>query len=474
MRNRQTLLRVLVASCALALGIVLTLGAATAQPNATGPRNIIVMIGDGRGFNHVAAADLYQAGQLGAQVYESFPVELACSTYSLSTKAATGMGYSPSATWADFDVARGTPTDSAAAGSALATGRKTLNAGISMVPLKGESDFANARAAETFMERAEKRGKSTGVVTTVELADATPAVHHSHVPERHDWTEISRQIIEDSRCDVAMGCGHPFYTPAGEPLPEAKRTELSYQCAGGRETWERLVAGKAGADADGDGTPDPWTFLEERADIQRLADGTPPERVYALVHSAEATQQTRPGDAKADPFVVPRNEDTPTLTEMCLGALNVLSQDPDGFVVMLEGGAIDSASHANQLGRMIEETIEFGQAVEAVVGWIEAHGGWEENLLVVTSDHETGYLTGPDSGNVDGGAPAWNPLVNNGKGKVPGAEWHSGGHSNNLVPFAARGVGCERFTEAAIGTDPHRGAYLDNTDIGRIIFEFLG
>jgi alkaline phosphatase len=474
MRNRQTLLRVLVASCALVLGVVLTLGAATAQPTVAGPRNIIVMIGDGRGFNHVAATDLYQAGKLGAQVYESFPVQLACSTYSLSTKAATGMGYSPAATWADFDVAFGTPTDSAAAGTALATGRKTFNGGISVVPAKGKGNLDGAKRAPTFMERAERRGKSTGVVTTVELADATPAVHAAHVTDRHDWTEISRQMIEDSRMDVVMGCGHPLYTATGEPVPAKSLTEDAYHCAGGKAVWQKLLAGKAGGDADGDGKPDPWKFIDGRDDFQRLAAGALPKRVFGIARSAAATQQTRAGDANADPFVVPKRQDVPTLSEMALGALNVLSQDPDGFVVMIEGGAIDDAAHVHRLGRMIEETIEFGEAVGAVVGWIEAHGGWQENLLVVTADHETGYLTGPGSGNVEGGAPVWNPLVSNGQGHVPGIEWHSGGHSNNLVPLAARGAGSERLSEAATRTDPRRGPYLDNTDIGRIIFEFLG
>ena len=92
----------------------------------------------------------------------------------------------------------------------------------------------------------------------------------------------------------------------------------------------------------------------------------------------------------------------PTLTEMSLAALNVLDNDPDGLYLMIEGGAVDWAAHANQSGRMIEEAIEFERAVEAVLDWVQTNSNWGETLLIVTGDHETGYLTGPDSGQFPG------------------------------------------------------------------------
>ena len=84
----------------------------------------------------------------------------------------------------------------------------------------------------------------------------------------------------------------------------------------------------------------------------------------------------------------------------------------------------------------------------------------------MTADHETGHLTGP------GSDPEYKPLVNNGQGKVPGCEWHSGGHTNALVPFA-RGAGGERFVLRATKQDPVRGAYLDNTDLAGVVFELM-
>jgi alkaline phosphatase len=72
---------------------------------------------------------------------------------------------------------------------------------------------------------------------------------------------------------------------------------------------------------------------------------------------------------------------------------------------------------------MVEEEIAFNRAVDAVVSWVEANSDWGETLVIVTSDHETGYLTGPGSGvNADG--PTWNPMVDNGVGVPPGMEFN--------------------------------------------------
>ncbi|MFZ5433090.1 MAG: alkaline phosphatase, partial [Calditrichota bacterium] len=139
-----------------------------------------------------------------------------------------------------------------------------------------------------------------------------------------------------------------------------------------------------------------------------------------------------------------------------------------GLFLMIEGGAIDWANHSNQAGRLIEEMTDFNYAVEAVIAWVEANSNWDETLLIVTGDHETGYLWGPESGE-----PAtWKPIVDNGAGNMPGAYYYSGVHTNSLVPFFAKGFGSERFTERAVKTDPHNGLYIDNTDIARVTFDY--
>jgi alkaline phosphatase len=78
-------------------------------------------------------------------------------------------------------------------------------------------------------------------------------------------------------------------------------------------------------------------------------------------------------------------------------------------------------------------------------------------LVIVTGDHETGYLTGATG--------VYGDVVNNGKGVMPTMTWNSTNHTNQLVPFFAKGAGAELLTNYANGSDPVKGAYLDNTEI---------
>jgi alkaline phosphatase len=103
---------------------------------------------------------------------------------------------------------------------------------------------------------------------------------------------------------------------------------------------------------------------------------------------------------------------------------------------------------------------------------VDRNGGWKDTLVVVTGDHECGYLTGPGSGLV-GGKPVWKPLVNNGKGNLPGMQWNSGSHTNALIPFYAKGKGAGLLRARARGIDPVRGRYLDNSDLAEVMLFLL-
>lgn len=460
-----------VLALAVALATALAAPARENAPDCRPPRNIVIMIGDGLGYGQVEATNLFEFGRLGCQSYESFPVQLAMSTYPL------GSGYDPERAWSDFDHVSTGATDSAAAATALATGYKTRGGCIGVVPAQsGEGDDAvtSYEAVENVLERAEKRGKATGVVTSVQFSHATPAGFVAHVPSRGDYELIARQMIEESALEVIMGCGHPEYGDDGQRRTEDPLPDDAYRYVGGAGIWGRLVAGEAGGDRDGDGAPDAWTLVDDRRAFVGLARGYAPGRVLGLARSGSTLQQERPGDPKAPPWTVPLNGNVPTLAEMVRAALNVLDDDPDGFALMIEGGAIDWAGHGNQLGRTIEEMIAFDEAVEAVTRWVSMNGGWGDTLVVVTADHETGYLTGPGSGPRAWRAPVWRPLVSYGAGRMPRVKWNKGGHTNSLVPFAANGAGASRFSARATSSDPVRGAYLDNTDVALVVFELLG
>jgi alkaline phosphatase len=461
-RRRATALVAVATLAVAAVAVVATAGAGKHVQRCAAPapkaKNIIVMISDGCGYNQVLAADYYHYGRTGKQIYQKFPVRVGMSTFSASKYLAPPVQghYDPALAWGDFAWVKTTPTDSASAATAMSTGFKNLDGTIGV-------DIFNA-PLYNISQYAETIGKSTGVISSVEWSHATPAGYVAHNVSRNNYTQIAAEMIDSSRTDVIMGAGSPLFDDNGAP-----KATPSYKYVG-QSTWDALVAGTAGGDANGDATADPWKLIQTEAQFAALTVGDTPVRVCGTAQVATTLQQSRTGagvTGKEDPYDVPLNTNVPDLATMSKGALNVLDNNAKGFFLMIEGGAIDWASHANQSGRVIEEEIDFNKAVEAVCRWVEKNSSWNETLLVVTGDHETGYLWGP------GSDPTWMPVVNNGKGNLPGMKWNSGDHTNSLIPFYAKGVGANMLNKAADQHDLVRGRYLDNTELGRIQFELL-
>jgi len=87
--------------------------------------------------------------------------------------------------------------------------------------------------------------------------------------------------------------------------------------------------------------------------------------------------------------------------------------------------------------------------------------------VVVTGDHETGYLWGP------GSDPTWQPLANNGSAALPGMQFYTANHTNSLIALYARGEGAPGFAARLAGQDPVRGSYVDNTRIAQVVFKLF-
>lgn len=446
----------------IATGIVAALvgTAATAsaapEDNPAIPENVIVFIGDGMGYNHIASTNLYETGQSryqvlsdaegrvrtlpgnAVQVYEDWAL-------TNMTTFQHGNSYDAEKAWTDFQYINGNVTDSAAAGTAMATGVKTTNGATGL-------DHEGNRV-ENLTERAIATGRAAGVVSSVPFSHATPASYVAHNADRNDYQGIATEML-DSDLDVVMGAGHPGFTDSGEPR---ETPSYDYISAG---DFARLQDGQAG-----------FSYLEEKADFEALAAGDGvPERVFGLAQVASTLQQGRAADGEETaPYDTPLNDNVPTLETMTAGALNVLEQDEDGLFLMVEGGAIDWTGHANDEVRNIEETQDFNASVEAAVEWVESEdtdATWDNTLIIVTADHETGYLAGA------GSDPGWTPMHGDAD-QVPELDWYSGNHTNQLVPVFAKGVGVETLYARATGTDPVRGAYLDNTDLANVLLDDL-
>jgi alkaline phosphatase len=327
---------------------------------------------------------------------------------------------------------------------------------------------------ENLVQLAKSMGKSAGVVTTVEFCHATPAGFVAHNVVRTNYSLIAAEMLFDSRCDVIMGCGDPMYDNDGLPV-KGKWNNSKYVIDSA--FWRQFIEGSGKQvkfdingvqrivkDADGDKTPDPWTVIRDLDDFRALQKGKTPKRVLGCPRIYETLQQgrtARNGETiDSAPFITPLVMTVPSLAEMAGGALNVLDNNSKGFFMMIEGGAADWASHSNQKGRLVEEMSGFFDAVETVVAWVEKNSNWNETMLIVTGDHETGFLWGEQP---------FFPLADRGKGNLPLMTFYSGDHTNSLIPFFAKGAGSELYRGFADERDSVRGPFIQNSEVAQLV-----
>ncbi len=404
------------------------------------PKNIIVFIADGGGYNQMMCTDYYLYGKYPASPLSKFPVQLSMSTYNGSLVRYGATCYDSRAFWTNFNYAMAGFTESAASGTALGTGVKTHNDQIGL--------DLNGQPISNLVQVARAKGKKTGLVTTVPFSHATPAGFGAHTLTRRDMTIIARQMLFSGELDVLAGAGNPWFDNAGNRIQKGVFKSID------SVSYQYLLHNRTSQ----------WFFTESRDEIQKIATGaSSPKKFFYLAPVAQTLSQMRP-DSSVAPFDIPINSSLSTLAEMSIAAVNVLDNDTSGFFLMVEGGAIDWANHENELPRLIEEYAGFYNAIDSVIEFLAKTGQLNQTLIVVTSDHECGYLWGPE---LDGNK--FTEPVNNGKGKMPSAVYYSDNHSNALIPFFAMGPSSEIFYSYADETDSARGAYLTNSEVAQSV-----
>ena len=458
---------------------VLAAPAAVGQQASTAPKNVILMIADGSGANAIAATGMY-TGKLGKQAFDGPDwLKTWVSTYPLRREekpvaGAAGLAqdpevvYNPAKNWdttpvttttgrfpdhfAGYAWIKKTAPDSANTMSAIVNGHKSYNNAINV--------DGNGKPVTTFAELESRAGKAVGVVTTVEFDDATPAAGSgAHNISRTNHADIASEMLNAGIVSVIMGAGNPDYDNDGAP-----RTIPDYAWIGAAD-WMALKGGTHGSG---------FKLIEDKSAFDALPSAAnPPQKLIGIVRSFNGTQMYRRGAAPATemPYSVPRKTDVPDLPTMARGALNILDRNTNGLFLVIEGGAVDRAEHADNVGRLIEEKTEFDNAVAAVSAYLDANtngNNWSNTLVIVTADHDH-LLLGPDSDTVP-----FEDLKDNGAGKVPGYKWQNNSHSNRLVPLFARGPNANFFTACAKRNDTYtdeqgrhfgRGAYLDETEV---------
>jgi alkaline phosphatase len=356
-------------------------------------------------------------------------------------------------------------TDSAASATAILSGRKTVRYALN-VEAKAQGyapiELESIRYRRTIVDFAESLGMATGVVTSVNFNHATPAAAVVKTPYRKNYGEKTRQLLE-SPVEVIMGAGHPMYDNNGKRRDPAFKSWSRNAGSYLSDTDGRGLYFKAVADYNG------RRFIDSRSDFDDLADGDGrfrgrdlPKQVFGLARVADTLQfnRSRPKDPTAG--AAAKLDSVPSLAMMTQGALAVLNQSQSGFWLLVEGGAIDWAGHANDMQRMLEELSDFDAAVQAVIQWVDDgsnNAGWNNTLVIVTADHETGYLqpVGDHSGMAVIEHQCWG---------IDCSGWNE--HTNLLVPIYAQGVGAESLKAA------FDGDYRDNTDIFKTMLNALG
>ena len=330
-------------------------------------RNVILFVGDGMGVSTVTAARILagqlrgEAGEENELFFETFPNLALSKTYST-----------------DFQV-----PDSAATMSAMITGVKTKSGLISVSDAAIRGDCASQQGTQllTFLERAEMRGLATGVVSTARLTHATPAANYAHIMERNfesdadaaglsdpgDCADIARQLIEfaantesSDGLEVALGGGRGAFLPdrdGADPEDGAPGERLD-----GRDLTREWIEGH-----------------DEAAFVWNSAQ-------FAAVDADEVSHLLGLFELSHMEYELDRENDTggePSLSEMTAKAIEILSNNPNGYYLNVEAGRIDHAHHAINPRRALTDTIELARAVQTAYEMVDL----SETLIIVTADH---------------------------------------------------------------------------------------
>ena len=270
-------------------------------------KNVIYLIGDGMGFNHLKKAK------------NERNIELTMDTFDYQGESMTR----------SFSNAI---TDSAAGGTALATGVRTLNGAIGVYPMDVTGTFTHPK---NLTELCHESGKLTGVITTDLTSGATPASFSAHSSSRDNTEDITEDQLA-SDIDLIWGA-------------------------------QNGVATKETAEANG------FTYVTTSAEMLALPEGG---RSFAQFTNDLWT-------------LAPSDVNTPNLEMMTMKAIDILDDTDEGFFLMIEGAHIDKHSHSNLDENMTEALQEFDETIEYVLNYAKADG---ETLVVITADHETGAI----------------------------------------------------------------------------------
>lgn len=292
---------------------------------------VFYFIGDGMGVNQVNVTEMYQAD---AEENRIGIIPLQFTQFPVINMATTFSGNAP-------------VTDSAAAGTALATGEKTNNYSIGVDRQK--------QPLTSVAEMAKRSGKKVGVTTSVSVDHATPSAFYAHQPDRSMYYEIALDLPK---------ANFDFYAGGGFVKPNT--------------TFDKKEA------------PSIFPIFEEAG--YTVARGYNDFKAKSSSAKKMILIQEESANQGCLTYAIDRKEGDLTLSQITEGAISFLTQNNNkGFFLMVEGGMIDWSCHANDAGTTIHEIVDMDNAIKVAYEFYKKHP--KETLIVVTADHETGGIT---------------------------------------------------------------------------------
>lgn len=361
---------------------VLAMFALTSCKQEPQVKNVIYLIGDGMGFGAVSTLLLTEDDTTGFEMAPVIGLHETCS-------------------------ANNYVTDSAAGGTALATGTRTNNGYVGADP-DGNQLTSVLRKAQTY-------GMKTGIVVNTTLTEATPAAFYAGVTSRKFVYDIAKQFTEN-QVDVAIGGGLDHFIDRPDSLDlTATLIEKGYDVY---LNWESVLE----TESDKFVGILPLYDLHRREKNNGEASAADGQEVCLAAQMASLNE-----DASREHL----SEPTVYLEKATAKALDVLSRNnKNGFFLMIESAIIDGYGHNNDGEGMVIEMQEFNRTLRQMIEYVNQH---PETLLVVTADHETGGTGVYYNGNTPG---------NEGPLKL---KFSTSGHTGTVVPIFAYGAGAENF-----------------------------
>ncbi|HDX8342882.1 TPA: alkaline phosphatase, partial [Aeromonas dhakensis] len=347
---KQKLHKTLISTALLA-----ALGGA-AQAQASDAKNVILFIGDGMGPTVLTATRLYKVGEEGNLEIMKLARSARIKTFSndaQTTDSAPSMAaYTTGVKMNNEVIAMSSDTKAVAPGKDV-NGNKGIN--------NCTSD--NGKPVPTILELAKAAGKSVGAVTTTELTHATPAATYSHICHRDAAYAIAEQAVPGGAgfntalgdgVDVLMGGGANHWTPYNSTSNKGGRAD-------GRDLTAELTA-------------QGYHYVTTKDDLAGVNSGKVLGLFSAKSHLDYELDRVAKGAASTQP----------SLSEMTAKAIDLLSQNSQGYFLMVEGGRIDHALHGTNAKRSLTDAVALDEAVKTALGKVDL----KDTLIVVTADHD--------------------------------------------------------------------------------------